>query len=256
MKWRLTLRGWRPRPGGLRRWSELAIWIVGGGALAGLVFGAAFYFSIQSALRSNEIGVPELVGLDLESASRAVEPFELVLQVVDQRHDPAVSSGRVIEQVPRSGAAVRRGRKVKLVMSLGGQVLEVPDLVGQASRAVEIELRQGGFIPGEEARIRSWDSPTGTVIGQVPPAASPAVPNSRVHRLVSDGPPAAVWVMPDLAGLDLAQADRWISSCGFRRGTVRRVRMAGRFADVVVGQSPLAGYPIRSRDVVELTLAQ
>ena len=47
--------------------------------------------------------------------------------------------GMEIEQMPRAGSSVRRGRKVKLVVSLGGEVLAVPDLIGQASRAVEID---------------------------------------------------------------------------------------------------------------------
>ncbi len=230
-------------------------WIVGGAVLVLSVFGLSFYLSIQSAMRSNEVTVPELLGLDLEAAAEAVEPLKLNLQVVDQRHDPAVSSGKVLEQMPRAGSSVRRGRKVKLVISLGGEVLAVPNLIGQASRAVEIELRQGGFVPGEVARVKTG-SAAGTVIGQVPPPETPAVPSTRVHRLVSDGAPIAAWVMPDLTGVRRDDAERWISRSGFRRGAVRRVRMIGWPADTVVGQLPLPGYPIRERDVVELTLAR
>jgi hypothetical protein len=32
--------------------------------------------------------------------------------------------------------------------------------------------------------------------------------------------------------------------------------MIGRPAETVVGQQPLAGYPVRARDTVDLTLAQ
>lgn len=195
-------------------------------------------------------------GLDLAAAALAVKPMELRLQVVDQRHDPAVPSGRVLEQMPRAGSSVRRGRKVRLVVSLGGEVLAVPDLIGQAARAVEIELRQGGFVPGDEAHVTARGTEAGTVIGQVPPPGTPAVPSSRVHRLVSDGPSVKIWVMPDLIGLARDDAERWIAGTGFRRGAVRRVSMGGWPAGTVVGQLPLPGYPVRERDVVELTVAQ
>ena len=132
----------------------------------------------------------------------------------------------------------------------------VPNLVGQAARAVEIELKQGGFVPGDEARIASAAVPTGAVISQVPGPDTPAVPASRVHRLVSTGAEIPVWVMPDLIGLDRAGAEAWLSKNGFRRGAVRRISMSGRRSGRVVGQLPLPGYPVRSNDVVDLTIAQ
>ena len=136
-----------------------------------------------------------------------------------------------------------------------GKVLEVPDLVGHAARAVAIELRQGGLIPGEEAHVHSYDLSAGRVIAQVPPSLAKVVPNSRVYRLVSDGPPPATWVMPDLTGLSRTAAERWIETCGLRVGPVRRVPGRGRSSGTVAGQLPLTGYPVRSLDVVELSVA-
>ena len=82
------------------------------------------------------------------------------------------------------------------------------------------------------------------------------MPNTRLHMLVSDGPPVVTWVMPDLTGLPLARAERWLDTARFRRGSVRRVRMSRRTPGTVVGQLPLAGYPVRSNEIVELTVAR
>ena len=240
----------------LRRALGVTLWVASAGALALLVFAASFYFAMRGEMRSTEVQVPVLEGLDLDAAYKVVAPLELVLQVNDQRHDPAVPSGHVLQQMPPPGSSVRRGRKIKLVLSLGGKVLEVPDLIGHAARAVTIELRQEGFQPGEEARVHDPHAAAGSILGQVPPARTPAVPSTRVHRLVSDGPRPRVWVMPDLAGLSRAAAERWIASAGFRRGAVRQVSIGGRPGGTVVGQLPLAGYPVRSREVVELTVAR
>ena len=62
--------------------------------------------------------------------------------------------------------------------------------------------------------------------------------------------------MPDLTGLSRTAAERWIRVCGFRIGAVRRVPSDSASPDTVVGQLPLAGYPVRSREIVELTLAR
>jgi serine/threonine-protein kinase len=243
-------RGWL----GLRRAAVGCAWLVSGVGLFLFVFAAAFYFAMRVEMRATEVRLPDLTGLTLEAASQKVQPLELVLLVADQRHDPAVPSGRVLQQSPPGGTSVRRGRKVKLVMSLGGRVLSVPNLVGQAARAVEIDLRQQGLVPGYEVRVPAAAA-AGTVLAQVPPADTPTVPNTRVHRLVSDGPAERVWVMPDLTGRSGPEAERWIERSGFRV-SLRRVTIAGRESGSVVGQLPLAGYPVRTNQIVELTVAQ
>lgn len=255
MKYRFVIK-WPRRRGSAKQIAFLLAWIVVGGGSVAFVFGLSFYLAMRVEMKSTEVRVPDLTGLTLQAASDSVEPFELVLDVVEQRHDPAIPSGRVLQQVPPATSSVRRGRKVKLILSLGGRVLEVPDLIGQAARTVEIELRQEGFIPGNESRIHAVGVAEGRVIAQVPPPGSPTVPNARVHRLVSNGEPTASWVMPDLGGLGRQSAERWLARAGFRRGAVRQVRMSGRAPGTVVGQLPLAGYPVRSNDVVELTVAR
>ena len=127
-----------------------ALWLIGGAGMVAVVFGVSFYWAMRSEMRSTVVTVPDLFQMTLENASVAVEPYELVLQVVDQRHDPTVASGRVLQQIPRAGSSVRRGRKVKLVLSLGGRVLDVPDLIGHAARAVEM----GASLPGARLLLR------------------------------------------------------------------------------------------------------
>jgi beta-lactam-binding protein with PASTA domain len=253
MGYRIVLgRGWAVFA---RRFAIAGTWLFGGGALVAAVFVFSFYTAMRVEMRSTEVVVPELAGLTVDQAEKAASPEGLVLQVVEQRNDPRVASGRILEQMPHPGASVRRGRKVKLVLSLGGKVLTVPNVVGHAAREVAIELRQEGFVPGEEARVYSYDMPEGRVLAQVPPPETSAVPSSRVHRLVSDGPPPRVWIMPDLTGRPRQQVESWLTLAGFRRGAVRRVPGSDRVPGTVVSQSPLAGYPVRSKEIVELAIA-
>jgi len=254
MRYRLIVK--LKRALSLNRVVSLALWVVGGGTLVLTVFVVSFFLAMRAEMRSSQVEVPDLSAMTLESARQKLAPLSLVLVVVEERNDPRVASGRVIEQMPRPGASVRRGRKMKLIFSLGGRVLEVPDLIGHAARAVAIELAQETFTPGDEARVNSYEREVGKVIAQVPAAGTRVVPNSRVHRLVSDGPPPATWIMPDLTGRTRDDAERWIKLCGFRRGAVRRLHEPDRAPGTVVAQLPLAGYPIRSKDIVELAVAE
>jgi serine/threonine-protein kinase len=219
------------------------------------VFIASFYVAMQRRQRASEVEVPALVGMSRDEARERARGASLVLDVADERNDPRVASGHVLEQMPPAGSSVRRGRKVKVVLSLGDRVLAVPDLVGRPARALDIELRAAGFAGGDESRAYSYTAPAGIVLAQVPPAGTPALPSTRIHRLVSEGPPPVRWVMPDLTGRPRAQAEQWIELNGFRRGAVREVRAAGRAAGTVVGHQPLPGHPVRTRDIVELTIA-
>ncbi len=244
-RWRL---GWRLLRGLL--WTGL------GGAACGLVFILSFYAAMRYEMRATDVLVPELVRLASEQARERAAAAGLRVEIVEQRHDAAVPSGYVLEQQPQPGFRVRRGRKVKLVVSLGSRVLEVPPIVGQPSRTVSIHLQRQGFSPGEESFVYSWDAPEGTVLAQVPAPGSPALAGERVHRLVSLGPAERVWVMPDLRGLPRREVESWLRGCGFRMSPPRYVRGAGHMRDTVVSQRPLPGYPVRPRDVVHLTLAR
>ena len=240
----------------LKRLGVTLVWIAGTGAGMFVVFVLSFYLAMKMEMQATEVKVPDLSGMTRENAVDATVPLGLAVEVVDQRHDPAVASGRVLQQEPRPGSSVRRGRRVKLVLSLGGKILTVPDLVGHPSRTLDIELTREGFAPGDEARVPSAEFPKGTVIAQVPPAGSSSVPGERVHRLVSSGPPERVWLMPDLTGWQRREVERWLRESGFRVGPVRQASRTGRPSGTVVAQLPRAGYPIRSREVVQVTVAR
>ncbi len=233
---------------------------VGVAIVAAVLLAAIAAFSFQAALRwqrrTTTVTVPDLKGLARAAAERAASAAGLGFEVSGERYDPSVSAGSVLQQGPPAGASVRRDRKVRVVLSLGPQVFAVPDVTGRPAREAEARIRQEGLDPGEEARVRSWAAPEGVVLAQWPPAGSPAIAGSRVHRLVSEGPDPPRWIMPDLTGRSLSAAARWIETSGFRRGAVRRVASGGAAPSVVVGQWPLAGYPVRPRAVIELTVVE
>lgn len=241
-------------PGRVARVLRVLSLIVAVAAIGGAVALAAFWMSFKAQRRASEVHVPELRGLSQSEAEARAGRAGVVIDVVEERHDPGTSRGQVLGQEPAAGSAVRRGRKVRVVLSLGGEVLRVPDLVGAGARSVAVRLEQEGFALGDEARAWSRTVPAGTVLAQSPAAGSPGVPGTRVHRLVSGGPPATRWVMPDLTGLDRTRAESWIAASGFRLAPVRRIAGPGA-PGTVVGQLPLAGHPVNSRAVVQLTVA-
>jgi beta-lactam-binding protein with PASTA domain len=238
-----------------KRVSRAVLWIVGGGAVVGAVGLASFCVALRSDRRSNLVEVPDWIGRGREEALAQAQASGLVIEVAEMRHDPGVAVDRIVQQDPPPGSEVRHGRTIRVVVSLGGETLTVPKVTGQPARQAEIEMRRQGLTPGWEARVHDDSVPVGVVIDQAPIGGTLSVSGERVHRLVSEGPRVPRWVMPDLAGLTLRDAQEWITLCGFRGGAVRRVPADGRRSGTIVGQLPLSGYPVARRDVVELTVA-
>jgi serine/threonine-protein kinase len=238
-----------------KRSGRTIAWIIGGGALVGFVGFTSFCIALRADRRSNLVEVPDWTGRAREEAEAEARTLDLVFEVGDRRHDPGVAVDRIVQQDPAPGTQVRHGRTVRVVISLGGETLTVPSVLGQPSRQAELELRRQGLIPGWDARIHDDSVPAGQVLDQSPEGGALSVSGDRVHRLVSDGQRSARWVMPDLSGRPLRDAEEWITLCGFRSGAVRRVSADGTRSGTIVGQRPLSGYPIARRDIVELTVA-
>jgi serine/threonine-protein kinase len=233
-----------------------ALWVVGGGSLVAIVGVASFCAALRSDRRSNLVAVPDWSGRTRQESIVQATSLGLVIEVAELRHDPGVAVDRIVQQDPAAGTQVRRGRTIRVVVSLGGQTLTVPNVVGQPARQAEAELRRQGLAPGWEARIHDVAAPVSQVIDEAPAGGTLSVSGERVHRLVSDGPRTPRWVMPDLVGRTLRDAQEWITLCGFRNGAVRRVPAEGRRSGTIVGQLPLSGYPVAPRDIVELTVAE
>ena len=238
-----------------KRAGQALFWIAGGVALVATVGGASFCVALRSDRRSNLVEVPDWIGHGREEALAEAETLGLVFEVGELRRDPGVAVDRIVQQEPAAGPQVRHGRTIRVVVSLGGETLTVPSVIGQPARQAELELRRFGLTPGWEAHIHDDAVPASQVLDEVPAAGTLSVSGDRVHRLVSDGPRAARFVMPDLTGKTLRDVQEWITLCGFRSRAVRHVPGEGKRSGTIVGQLPLSGYPISRRDVVELTVA-
>ncbi|MDQ3762400.1 MAG: Stk1 family PASTA domain-containing Ser/Thr kinase, partial [Actinomycetota bacterium] len=117
------------------------------------------------------VGVPDVVGTNIEQAQRNIAVARLVAQV--QEVDSAAPKGQVLKQNPAGGAEVKAGSTVTLTVSRGNQ-LQMPELSGQTPNQALNTLRRLGwagtlrqvFTPVNDANqvgvILSQDVPPGT----------------------------------------------------------------------------------------------
>ena len=192
-----------------------------------------------------DVRVPSVERLPLERAIHELNKVDLKVNV-DREASDDVRRGHAIRTVPREGAEVQRGTRVRLFVSSGAEQIAVPDVVGLSRTSAESKLESEGLDVVVEQQ--ESDEPEDEVIGQEPPAGTRVDKGSRVTIVVSQGREKVD--VPNVVGLSAAEAARMLRAEGL--GVVRRERSVDDAADdgQVVDQRPGAGAELdRGRSV-------
>ena len=231
------------------RWTVLGVALLFTAALSG-------YLSMRKAVRGGEVTVPGLHGLTVSEAVERLQADGLVLENSGEKMDPVVPAGRIVSQDPPERSRLKRNRKVRVLLSLGREVLTVPGLVGQPARRAQIGLQQSGLRLGQIAYVTSDASEPDRILAQEPAPGTQRMREGPVDLLVSKGSRVRVWVMPRLEGRDLASVTRFFNQTGLR---VTNVRREATREDVPVGtilqQYPPSGYPLKEGDSISLVVS-
>lgn len=223
-------------------------------AALGATFLVAAFIAIRVAVRAREVSVPNLAGQSVNEASAHLDDLGLTLRVDDnQRADPKVPAGHILQQDPASGARVRRARSIRVWVSAGEVATVVPDLVGQTERTAQMRLQQDGLTLAAVAEIRSHDYAAEAVVAQEP---APTVKGDRVALLVNRGGQASTYVMPDLIGVDGDRAAEFLRRKGFRVALAGTQPYPGVPSGIVLRQTPAGGFQIAPGEAIALEVSR
>lgn len=222
-----------------------------------IAFIAAGYSSFNLFVRSGATTVPDLVGLtEVEASARVLDAgLELVVAEDARRFDDAVPAGRLLQQEPGQGSVVKRGSSVQAVVSLGRELVPVPDLSGQALQAAQVTLHAAGLALGRTTAIYSATGAPGTVVDQFPAAGERVSRSAQVELFLCLEARAESFVMPDLVYRDYELVRSFFESRSFRLGSVKFESYEGIQPGVILRQYPPPGHPLRRRDVISLVVA-
>jgi beta-lactam-binding protein with PASTA domain len=129
--------------------------------------------------------VPDVHGLNVRAARRAIRRNGLFAAVVYIRsNEPA---GTVLAQLPKPGAAVKRGSRVRINVSLGTTPepqATIPDVTGTDEASAISQLQQAGFSPETLDQETPDPSEDGVVLAQDPAGGTMAPRGSMVTAYV------------------------------------------------------------------------
>jgi len=116
------------------------------------------------------IKIQQVVGESEDSATKLLKAWELKVKV-EKANSDTVPEGTVISQEPKQGTSGHRGDTVTITVSLGPELIEVPDVKGHSSAEATAILEARGFkvkvskyLQGFFDLVRLQDAKEGTKI--------------------------------------------------------------------------------------------
>ncbi|MBA3735103.1 MAG: PASTA domain-containing protein [Actinobacteria bacterium] len=134
-------------------------------------------------ISSGRLGVPNVMGLREAEAVQKLQARAFKVEV--KRVASTRQKGVVIDQEPVAGVTAARGTTVTISVSSGLKPVVVPRVVGQTQGDAVQALTKAGLKPVLQ-NVPS-DKPSGTVVGQKPPAGKEVDKGSNVTVNVSTG---------------------------------------------------------------------
>ncbi|MFD8802786.1 Stk1 family PASTA domain-containing Ser/Thr kinase [Streptomyces atroolivaceus] len=197
--------------------------------------------------------VPSILGQTQSAAEKRLADEGLDLKGVERAYSDTVKRGTVISSDPDPGERIRGNDAVKLVISRGPEIVEVPDVESLALADARRELKKSGFAPGMVTREFSEEIDRGKVIRTEPRAGTERRPDSAVALVVSKGSPVDV---PDVTGLPAEEATAALDKAGLKAKVLPDRVNSPEAAGEIARQTPGSGAEAAEGDTVELTVSE
>lgn len=225
----------------------------------GVVLATVVAFSINRIMIAilhsrTEVVVPKIEGKTLLDALAIVSSLDLSIQQEGTDFDEGLPAGTIIRQHPPSGMNVRTGRALRVVVSKGGQVVFVPEIIGKPIAEAQSILASNGIQMGALAELYSVDAAKGAVLRQEPSSGTIVTRGALVDVDISRGlPPVGLPLLPDFIGKSVAEAQEWAT--GVQAGVKLKEDPKGVGPPgTVIKQDPIPGQPLLEGAELRLTI--
>lgn len=207
---------------------------------------------IQQEQESDQVKVPDVVGMTLEDAKQELNDAGLGWKIGKQEESAQYDKGYVMGQDPEDGEKVKKNTQITLDVSTGKaeEQVEVPDVVGQDEADAQKTLEDAGFKVESTAVYSS--QPQGEVVATTPEAGTQAAKGSTVTIQVSKGEEKIS--VPDVRGTDENTAKSTLSGAGLN------VTVTTDYSDSVaqgnvISQDPSAGTKVDAGTNVNIVVS-
>lgn len=184
-------------------------------AIAGAVLVALLVvFGCVFALGNKGEKVPDVTGMTLEKATAAIEEAGFQVGTTDKVYKEDIEKNTVISQDPKANTKHKKGTRINLVLSLGEEVIIVPDLTNMTASEAQEELEKYG-LKAEAGEARYSDKiEKGKILSQDPKPQSEAKRGDTVTYVLSLGSEKVT--VPEVYGYYQDDAESMLTDAGFK----------------------------------------
>ncbi len=205
-----------------------------------------------------EVVVPNIINKSVIDALDMVSKLGLGLKKVGEVYNPNFPQGTVVAQQPSAGMTVRVGRFVNVVLSLGGEKVFVPNIIGEDRRKAEIVLREYSLFVGTVTERYSLKYPKNKVVQQIPQAGEIVEKNSYINFVVSLGVPPEdknIIIIPDFINKNINEVYLWAQKYGIEVQVIQKV-VPDAVEGTVIEQNPPPDEIVDISTILKVTVAQ
>jgi len=201
--------------------------------------------------KNEDYTIPQITGKDYSKVKAELAADEITIERIDEAFSDTVPEGYIISQEPLAGRKVKTPSVIKVIVSSGVEIVEVPKVVNLDRRTAENRLTEKGFrvhVVEEESETK----PEG-VFEQDPEEGKMLKRGTEVTIKVTVRSDKRVMV-PNVMGKTQAQAKVDIEGNGLT------VTVTEAFSDKTLGavieQTPVGGEKLNRKDAVSIVISK
>ena len=235
--------------------NKLIVWgaVATAFVLALAFIGSVFFFKDFFVAKEKE--VPNVIGKSYEEAKQNLENLGLKVEQDQEQYSSEYDEGQIMFQDPKAGEKVKAGYPIRLIVSKGAKLTEVPNLLNKNIDEIGFILENAKLKEGT-VKYEFNSLPIGIIISQSPDAGKNAPEGSAVNVLVSQGPETKLILMPNLVGEKVENARRIIETSNLIVGKIEYRFDEKTEKDIVMQQSLTAGTETEENKVIDLVVSK
>uniref|UniRef100_A0A7V0Z607 PASTA domain-containing protein n=1 Tax=candidate division WOR-3 bacterium TaxID=2052148 RepID=A0A7V0Z607_UNCW3 len=202
--------------------------------------------------KGEEVSVPNVCTLPLDSATMLLKKAGLQSVVTERRYDQIIEQGRIIIQEPLPDTKVKKGRIINLSVSLGPEKIVVPALSGLEFAKAKQIIDRLGLMVGDIDTIFSDSIGEGRVIQTVPEPETEVKKGDAIKIILSKG---ILLKTPNLVGLKIDSAKVIIKNLKLILGSITEVEGTGEKGTIIV-QNPQPDQLVNNGDTINLMVVK
>ncbi len=178
---------------------------------------------------------PNLSGMTVEEVNKVTDKKVIIIEEAGKDFS-SLAEGKIFKQEPPANQVIKKGRTIKVWVSLGENYFQVPDFTGKQLFEIRKLLEENRIKVKGVSRVASPLS-YNLIVGTNPGPGEYVDLKEGISLLVSGSTANKVETVPDIIGYNLAEATNILKKRSLFVGKVSKVKIQGLEPNIIVEMS-------------------